>query len=480
MGKLPDRRYIFSTGQIRSTYGGLTIAMMRRAKLFAENGNPVDITTIDWWLGYSELSEYWKSNGLMPEGVRIRNIHEDFSSFDSWPLESAIRNAEPSALIIPHGFRMHEHPADDGRKRYWYAPGENKLHAFTEYLRSDGSVYMRTLSNPGASEWGRPYRPVGIYDRDGVFRFGFPSHYHWWVFWAKKLISEDERPPFVIQDIEDEQFFSLWKSAGAASVQFVHLSHTKTNSRYGQLKDRWYSVLRRECPFRAVVIPTHWQAVEWRERFGDETGIFVVPHFNINWPERLPALAEREHRVLIVSRLVPEKRVDEAIRIFARAANECTDAVLHIHGDGPERSKLEALVGEIGISSQVVFHGHSPDGASEFSKARAALFTSKAEGFGLTILEAMANGAVPIAYNVRYGPSGMINSANGYLVNDLDVEEAGKSLVEVLVRDDLATRLSDSAVKSASSFTGENTLAAWREVVEASESWSSSSEWKMF
>lgn len=88
MKRLPDRRYIFSTGQVRSTYGGLTIAMMRRAKLFAEAGQQVDITTVDWWLGYSELVSEWQSSGVMPEGVRIRNIHEDFAALEDWPLET--------------------------------------------------------------------------------------------------------------------------------------------------------------------------------------------------------------------------------------------------------------------------------------------------------------------------------------------------------------------------------------------------------
>lgn len=469
MSVLPERRYIFSTGQIRSNYGGLTIAMMRRAKLFAESGHRVEITTVDWWLGYEDLVNTWQSSGLMPEGVTIRNIHEDFACLQDWPLSSPLRNPEPHCLRIPGEFRMHEHPADNGRKRYWYAPGATKRHTFTEYLRSDGSLYMRTLSNPGASEWGSPGRPVGIYDLQGVYKFGFPDHFRWWVFWAERLLKESAQKPFVIQDVEDEQFFGLWKAAGACSVQFVHLSHTKDNSRYGMLKDRWYSVLRRENNFQAVVVPTQWQALEWRERFGDETGIYVVPHFNVNRPAVIPSLAERGARVVVVSRLVPEKRVDEAIRIFALGVLGRDDAKLHIFGDGPERRKLEALADELGIGPKVIFHGHSTDGAAEFSTARVALFTSKAEGFGLTILEAMAHGAVPIAYDVRYGPSGMIDESNGYLIDDLNREKAGRSLARILADDNRASRLGESAIRTASRFTEDNTLLAWSQVVDHCE-----------
>lgn len=445
--------------------------MMRRAKLFAEAGQQVDITTVDWWLGYSELVSEWQSSGVMPEGVRIRNIHEDFAALEDWPLETSNRHAEPHALKIPAGFQLHEHPADHGGKRYWYAPGNPKHHSFTEYLRSDGSIYMRTLSNPGASEWGPPYRPVGIYDRESIFRIGFRSHRDWWTYWAKKILDESQKEAFVIQDIEDERFFDLWKRAGAFSVQFIHLSHTKDNSRFGQLKDRWFSIQREEKPFQAVVVPTEWQALEWRERFGGETGIFVVPHFNVNWPDDIVDLRSRRRRVVVVSRLVPEKRVDDSVRIFAPVARRLEDASLEIYGDGPERQKLVDLARDLGVASQVVFHGHSSDGAREFSTARVGLFTSKAEGFGLTILEAMAHGAVPVAFNVRYGPSGMIDKTNGYLVNDRNFKQASESLFEVLTDDSIAEVFGAAAVERASTFTDKDTLAAWGEVVNVCGSW---------
>lgn len=463
---LPSKRYIFSTGQIRRHFGGLTIAMMRRAKLFAQAGRSVEITTIDWWLGYPDLVEEWTGSGVMIEGVVIRNIHIDFAEYPDVFLGTPQRFDEPHALKIPADFRSHEHPADLGRKRYWYAPGEKRKHSFIEFLRGDGSVYMRTLTNPGLPEWRDPQRPLGIYDHEGHYAYGFPTHFDWWVFWAKTLLAESDRIPFVIQDIEDEAFFSLWSSAGAQSLQFVHLSHTKDNSEYGQLKDRWLALHRGETPFGGVVVPTEWQAKEWVQRFGSQTDIFVVPHFNTTWPGEQTEFEARANRVVIVSRLVPEKRIGDSLRIFAVAAAKVSGTELHVFGDGGERTALEHLADELGIASRVHFHGYQAEAAREFVTARASLFTSQAEGFGLTILEAMAHGAVPIAFNVRYGPSQMVNHETGFLVESRNIEEAGAALVQLLEAPELGKKLSENAILRASEFTEEGTLEAWAKVIQ--------------
>jgi glycosyltransferase involved in cell wall biosynthesis len=94
-------------------------------------------------------------------------------------------------------------------------------------------------------------------------------------------------------------------------------------------------------------------------------------------------------RYLVVSALVPYKRVDLAI-----AAAATRGAGLDIVGTGPEERKLRAIAGH-----DVHFHGWLDDAglARAYRRARALLMPQE-EDFGIAPLETMASGRPVVAY----------------------------------------------------------------------------------
>lgn len=97
-------------------------------------------------------------------------------------------------------------------------------------------------------------------------------------------------------------------------------------------------------------------------------------------------------KVLIVARLEPEKNISLAIESFKHAAPK--DACLIIVGDGLERIRLEQRKTE-----RIFFEGaHDP--APYYTLANLVLVPSKYEGYGLTIIEALAAGKPVIATDV--------------------------------------------------------------------------------
>jgi glycosyltransferase involved in cell wall biosynthesis len=97
-------------------------------------------------------------------------------------------------------------------------------------------------------------------------------------------------------------------------------------------------------------------------------------------------------RFALVGRLEPRKGVDTALEALSLVPG----AVLDVVGDGEERSRLEAYADTLGLRARAIFHGRVADPRDVLAGAGAALSSSREEGLGIALLEAMAM-ARPIA-----------------------------------------------------------------------------------
>ncbi|SDK12776.1 Glycosyltransferase involved in cell wall bisynthesis [Actinopolyspora mzabensis] len=103
-------------------------------------------------------------------------------------------------------------------------------------------------------------------------------------------------------------------------------------------------------------------------------------------------LAERHRVVGVLGRLDPNKRFDLLIESATPLLDEETRLLLV--GDGPDRQRLEELAEANGVSDKVIFAGKRSDVASVLSALDLFVACSKQETFGLSVLEALANGLV--------------------------------------------------------------------------------------
>ena len=110
-------------------------------------------------------------------------------------------------------------------------------------------------------------------------------------------------------------------------------------------------------------------------------------------------------RVLVhLSNFRGVKRVDDVVSVFHKVQQEIP-AVLLLLGDGVERSNVEFLVMELGLSEKVFFMGKVSDPGSYLSISDLMLLPSEMESFGLAALEAMACEVPVIATRVGGFPS---------------------------------------------------------------------------
>jgi glycosyltransferase involved in cell wall biosynthesis len=160
-----------------------------------------------------------------------------------------------------------------------------------------------------------------------------------------------------------------------------------------------------------------------------------------------PEASGREHVVLMVQRLEPEKRTDLGVRAFAASGLAERGWRLEIAGSGTERAALEALVARLGLTRHVVFLGARRDVGALMTRAGLLVAPCPIEGLGLSVLEAMASG-LPV---VAAGAGGHVETLGGLdpaaLYPPLDPGAAGLRLAELAAsprrRDVLASAARD-------------------------------------
>lgn len=180
----------------------------------------------------------------------------------------------------------------------------------------------------------------------------------------------------------------------------------------------------------ALVVLTNKQKNDIINRFGYRNNYYVIPH-SIELPDI--KRDKENNKVVIVSRLHSEKRLEHCVKAFQNVVKAIPDATLQIYGDGDEKAKLQKLITELHLTENVKLEGFSRNVNEILQSAECSLNTSYYEGFSLSIQESLANGTPAIAYDIKYGPSDMIDDdKNGFLIEEGNIDKLSKTIIKYL------------------------------------------------
>jgi glycosyltransferase involved in cell wall biosynthesis len=168
-------------------------------------------------------------------------------------------------------------------------------------------------------------------------------------------------------------------------------------------------------------------------RGAKKVSVIHNPSYISHAPAHLRKQTHRRTRLLAVGRLVEEKQFDHLIRAFARVRAIVSDATLTIAGEGPQRSYLESLIRDLKLSDCVRLHGFVRDIGALYAEADLFVCSSKLEGFGNVIVEALSYGLPVVSTRCPHGPEEILqNGRYGRLVPVDDERALADALVESL------------------------------------------------
>lgn len=215
-----------------------------------------------------------------------------------------------------------------------------------------------------------------------------------------------------------------------------------------------------------VVFLTHKQKRDVIKRFGNRSNYYVIPH-SINITNN-QLTTKKTNVVTMLSRLHEEKRISDAIRAFEIVVKKIPDAILNIYGDGAEKNKLNYLISELNLKEHVYLLGHTDKPAEVLNSAKCSVLTSSYEGFGMVIQESLAQGTPVVAYDIKYGPSDMIeHDKTGYLASNGNISEIAEGIIKILsLSDEKYQVMQKRAQNSMLAFSSEKFTEKWCDLFE--------------
>lgn len=169
------------------------------------------------------------------------------------------------------------------------------------------------------------------------------------------------------------------------------------------------------------------------ERWPEVKNKIVIPNFISGIPEQ-PSTLEAKN-VIAVGRYTWQKGFDLLIDAWCIVADKYPDWKLHIYGLG-DNDVFQNLAIQKGIGDKVLCHTYAEDVYEKYRESSIFVLSSRYEGFGLVLAEAMATGLPSVAFNCPDGPSDIItDGVDGILVENGNTNKLAEGLLYLISHD---------------------------------------------
>jgi glycosyltransferase involved in cell wall biosynthesis len=149
--------------------------------------------------------------------------------------------------------------------------------------------------------------------------------------------------------------------------------------------------------------------------------------------------------VVVLSRLVPHKQIEDALYAIAMLRDRIPGLHLDILGGGWWHDELVERARRLGVSEAVTFHGHVDDTTKHqvVQRSWVHVLPSRKEGWGLAVIEAAQHAVPTIGYRASGGlTDSVVDGVTGLLVDDREelVDRLDQLLTERVLREELGRK----------------------------------------
>lgn len=176
---------------------------------------------------------------------------------------------------------------------------------------------------------------------------------------------------------------------------------------------------------------------------------------------------QRNKKAIAAGRYCYQKGFDLLIEAWTIVAREHPDWILEIYGAG-NRDEYIKLVAEKGISNSVIINPATDNIYNRYADASLFVFSSRFEGFGMVLLEAMATKLPVVSFACPCGPRDIISDGkDGILVENGNVQELADKICYLIENEDIRKEMATNAVEKAKLYSVDVIMKKWLDLFES-------------
>ena len=160
------------------------------------------------------------------------------------------------------------------------------------------------------------------------------------------------------------------------------------------------------------------------------------------------------------------KGFDLLIKAFGMTSNDWS---LQIAGEGKPKhiAKYKALAKECGVGDRVQFLGYLDNPLQIYQRSSIFVLSSRYEGFGMVLIEAMSQGCAPIACDYKGRQREIITTdEEGIICPVDDVETLAKAIDKMILDEEYRHRVQANAIERSKYYLLENIMERWEKIFQ--------------
>lgn len=170
---------------------------------------------------------------------------------------------------------------------------------------------------------------------------------------------------------------------------------------------------------------------------------------------------EKEHQILMMARLMPEKRIDYLIKAWSKISKEFPDWRVKVLGEGSMREFLEEGISILGLRKSFLMPGAVNSVESELAKSAIVCLTSEYEDFPISIIEAMTFGVPTVTFEFEGINEIIEDGVEGFIVPKANVSLFASKLKELILSAELREEMGCRAKNNVKRFDKEVIMNSW-------------------
>lgn len=261
--------------------------------------------------------------------------------------------------------------------------------------------------------------------------------------------------------IEYAEMLSKYAQSGVITITQEHL-HDDSTKYISRVKKAFSNL-----DFLIVLGPGSYENYSKWLIDNKKIKILEIPNILDNIPDEKSKL--NGFTLVSTGRMHPVKGFDDLLKVFKIVHDNISSARLNLIGDGDEYEKIKSMACKIGVSEYINMPGMvSIENVKKYMlESDIYVMTSLTECFPMVLLEASSCGLPLIAFDVPVGPKAIIQDGyNGYLIQERDIEQMAKKIIELLKNRNKMDEMSKCAVDNARQYLAENVMKKWYNIFD--------------